>query len=298
MNDLKINSRSYKLSHQNCPLCNQQSHRLFQKHGCWICGCQDCQHRFAEIKTSIAHVNQVYSDQYFYGGGTGYPNYIAEAKILRKHGQRYGRILKRYMQPGTVLDVGSAAGFILQGLVDCGWQGLGIEPNSHMAEYARTSLQLNVDVGTLEQLQTGESYDLVNMIQVLGHFFDLQQALKVASDRTKVGGFWLMETSNRESITARILGNNWHMYSPPSVLHWFTPTTLRQLVAQFGFREVARGKPEKWIMASHAKSVLRYKLQGSQVGKIIASMLNIIPDQLSLPYPAEDLFWVLFQKNG
>lgn len=200
------------------------------------------------------------------------------------------------MQPGTVLDVGSAAGFILKGLVDCGWQGRGIEPNPYMADYARTRLGLNVDVGTLEQLQTGQRYDLVNMIQVLGHFFNLEQALQVASDHTKVGGFWLMETSNRESITSRILGNNWHMYSPPSVLHWFTPSTLRQLVAEFGFREVTRGKPEKWIMASHAKSVLGYKLQGSPVGKIIARMLNIIPDHLSLPYPAEDLFWILFQK--
>lgn len=296
MSEEKISTLSYKLSHQNCPLCSQQSRHLFRKHGYWICACQGCQHRFAEIDTSIAHVNQVYSDQYFYGGGAGYPNYLAEEKILRKHGQRYGRLISRYMQPGTVLDVGSAAGFILKGLEDCGWQGRGIEPNPYMADYARTRLGLNVDVGTLEQLQTGERYDLVNMIQVLGHFFNLQQALEVASDHTKVGGFWLMETSNRESLTSRILGNNWHMYSPPSVLHWFTPATLRQLVAEFGFREVARGRPEKWIMAYHAKSVLRYKLQGSQVGKIIAGMLNIIPDHLSLPYPAEDLFWVLFQK--
>jgi SAM-dependent methyltransferase len=298
MNDIELRSYPFELSDRNCPVCHQQSRRFFQKHGYWIRICSACKHRFAEVTTSPTHVNLVYSDQYFYGGGAGYPNYLAEAKILRQHGQRYGRLLSRYTQPGTVLDVGSAAGFILQGLVDCGWQGRGIEPNPHMAAHACTHLGLNVNVGTLEHLETGESYDLINMVQVLGHFFNIRQALQVASLHTKLGGFWLIETSSWESFTARILGNNWHMYSPPSVLHWFSPSGLRRLAAQFGFNEVARGRPAKWINGGHAKSVLRYKLENSPLKKVLSPMLNLIGDDFPIPYPAEDLFWVLFQKRS
>ncbi|KAB8320226.1 class I SAM-dependent methyltransferase [Tolypothrix campylonemoides VB511288] len=294
-----IQSHSHSLiSNDNCPVCYQSSQRLFQKHGYWIRHCQACKHHFAEVTTSPVHVNQVYSEEYFYGGGAGYSNYLTEAKILRKRGQWYGRLLSRYTQPGTVLDVGAAAGFILQGLIDCGWQGKGIEPNPDMVNYACTHLGLSVDVGTLEQLQVEERYDLINMIQVLGHFFDIRQALQVASLHTKPGGFWLIETSSRESFTARILGNNWHMYSPPSVLHWFSPSGLQQLAGQFGFYEIARGRPAKWILGSHAKSVLRYKLGSSSIGKNFTEIINIIPDHLPLPYPAEDLFWVLFQKRN
>jgi len=73
-----------------CPICQHQTNRLFQKHGYWIRGCPICEHRLAEIISSPAHVNQVYHDQYFFGGNAGYPNYLAEADILRKHGKNWG----------------------------------------------------------------------------------------------------------------------------------------------------------------------------------------------------------------
>lgn len=282
---------------QGCPLCGATSRRLFPKHSIWIRACNRCQHRFAEILTSPDHVEQIYSNQYFFGGNDGYPNYVAESGILRQHGLRYGRILARYMKPGSVLDVGAAAGFILQGLIDSGWQGRGLEPNAQMAEYGRAQLHLEITTGSLEQFQDNHLYDLVCMIQVVAHFFDIQQAFSVASQRTKPGGYWLIETWNRNSLMARLLGKNWHEYSPPSVLHWFSPSGLKQVAAQHGFREIARGRPQKWIRVDHAKSLLHYKLENSAIGRAIAPLLGVIPDNLCIPYPSEDLFWMLLQKS-
>ncbi|MEI6332161.1 MAG: class I SAM-dependent methyltransferase [Pseudanabaena sp. ELA645] len=143
----------------------------------------------------------------------------------------------------------------------------------------------------------GAGYDLISMIQVISHFFDLQKALTTAAAMTNPNGYWLIETWNRESWTAKISGQNWHEYSPPSVLHWFSPQDLEQLAAQFGFHKIASGRPEKWINGAHVKSLLRYKLGRSPFGKLLSKMLGIIPDQLLIPYPAEDLFWILFQKS-
>ena len=197
--------------------------------------------------------------------------------------------------------MGAAAGFILQGFLDCGWQGEGLEPNPRMADYARTELGLQVETGTLEELQTQTHYDLLTTIQVVPHFFDLRQAFQAAGQLTKVGGFWLIETWNRNSWTARILGQNWHEYSPPSVLHWFSPAGLQQLAAQFGFQAVARGRPQKWINGGHAKSLLRYKLQDLKLqdlwwGRLPTWCLNLVPDNFLIPYLADDLFWMLFQR--
>ncbi|HAX75051.1 MAG TPA: methyltransferase [Cyanobacteria bacterium UBA11372] len=281
----------------NCPICDAPTRRKFKKYGYWIKVCQTCFHQFAELTPSLAHAQQVYGDEYFEGGGAGYPNYLGEAKILRSHSSRYSKILARYMQPGTMLDVGAAAGFILQGFTDCGWKGLGIEPNPRMAEYGRMHLGLPIETGTLEQFKTSDRYDLIAMIQVIPHFFDLKSALHAAEKVTKPNGYWLIETWNRESLMARIFGKNWHEYSPPSVLHWFSPSGLQNLTAQFGFREIARGRPSKWIQASHAKSLLGYKLKGSTLGKLAMKVVNLIPDDLSIPYPSEDLFWALYQKQ-
>jgi hypothetical protein len=106
-----------------CPLCGQSSQRRFQKHGYWILDCNGCAHRFTELQPTSAHVANIYADSYFYGGGAGYPDYLAEAQLLRRQGQRYAALLKCYTPPGQMLDVGAAAGFVLQGFQDAGWQG-------------------------------------------------------------------------------------------------------------------------------------------------------------------------------
>ncbi len=281
----------------NCPICQANTKRLFEVHGYWIRGCDKCWHQCAEIVPDTSHTTKIYADEYFHGGGAGYPDYLGEARILRNHGRQYGKMLARYMQPGRMLDVGAAAGFVLQGFTDCGWTGKGIEPNPKMAAYARNELQLAVNAGALENLPADEQFDLVNMIQVIAHFADLRQALQRAVDVTKPGGYWLIETWNRESFAARLFGQNWHEYSPPSVLHWFAPDDLRQLAAQYGMHEIKRGRPSKWINGGHAKSLLQYKLASLSLGKQAGKLLNLLPEYLPLPYLADDLFWLLLQKK-
>lgn len=281
-----------------CPICYQDSRPVFEKYGYWIRACHSCGHRFVDIAPTDTHAQQVYGDDYFEGGGAGYPDYLAEAELLRRHGKRYGVTLKRYMQPGRVLDIGSAAGFILQGLIDTGWQGSGIEPNDRVAAYAREQMGLSVQTGTLEDFSPENTYDLITFIQVLPHFYNLRQALAVAVEITAPEGYWLIETWNRSSWTARLLGQGWHEYSPPSVLHWFSPDDIALLGRQLGFRVVAKGRPAKWINGAHAKSLLRYKIQTSTLGRFLLPLLNLVPDRLSFPYPAEDLFWILLQKSA
>jgi SAM-dependent methyltransferase len=289
--------RSRRFCKMICPICNGPTHRLFQKYGYWIRECSSCGHRFAEIDLAADHVGQVYGDQYFQGGA-GYLDYLAEGTILAAHGKRYARLLERYVSPGTLLDVGAAAGFMLKGFIECGWTGASIEPNPRMAEHARTHLGLQVQCCSLEEFQSGECYDLISMIQVVPHFYDLRRALQAAAQHTRPGGHWLIETWNRASWTARLFGQNWHEYSPPSVLHWFSPEGLQRLAAQFAFREVARGRPAKWISIGHAESILRYKLAGSALGNNLLGLLRRLPSSLAIPYPADDLFWVLYEKAG
>jgi ubiquinone/menaquinone biosynthesis C-methylase UbiE len=281
----------------SCPLCGQSSHHWIQQYGYWIQDCNGCRHRFTNLCGTPDHVSATYGDNYFNGGGAGYPNYLAEAELLHQQGRRYANLLKRYMTPGTMLDVGAAAGFILQGFFDSNWQGQGIEPNSTMARYAQETLNLPVVVGTLEQLQTSEAFDLVTMIQVVGHFFNIQQAFAAASQHTKSGGFWLIESWNYQSWMAKLLGAYWHEYSPPSVLHWFSPNSLAQFAARYGFKEIERGRPDKFIRSAHAKSLLRYKLKHLPAGQLILKAIALIPDHWLIPYPAEDLFWILLQKQ-
>jgi SAM-dependent methyltransferase len=279
---------------KTCPVCNSTSRKIFDIDHYIIRSCQVCAHQFTEMHPGPEHVENVFDDAYFQGKESGHGDYLSEGKFLKLKGRRYAQLISRYFKkPGRVLDVGSAAGFVLKGFIDQDWKGSGIEPNAYMAELANRS-GLRMAKTTLEKFRATEKYDLITFIQVIAHLTDVQEAFRVAADATQTNGHWLIETGNRDSIKARLWGENWQAYHPPSTLHWFSPKDLQRLVAQFGFQEVARGKPRQWVNAGHAKASLRQK---KGLLNILALLLLMpIPNRFQIPYSAPDQFWVIYKK--
>jgi len=282
---------------RNCPA-DRQLTPQFSCEGFQISDCQSCGHRFVQDDIPSTHVENVYGDDYFNGGNAGYVDYLSEGEMLRKRGSMYARILKAHMPAGRMLDVGAAAGFLLKGFQDEGWKGEGVEPNARMAAYGREQLGVQITHSPVEAFTASEPFDLVSMIQVLPHLWNLMEGLEVLSQLTKPGGYWLVETWNKDSFTAKLFGKNWHEYCPPSVLHWFTPDSLVYFAEQFGFEKVAQGRPSKKIQAHHAKSLIRYKFADTILNKPANLALKLIPDGLTLPYPAEDLFYMVLRKKA
>jgi SAM-dependent methyltransferase len=278
---------------KTCPVCNSTSRKLFDVEHYVIRSCHVCAHQFTEKLPDAEHVEDVYNDAYF--KGQEYPNYLAEAKFLKLKGRRYAKLIDRYIKkPGRMLDVGAAAGFILRGFCDRDWKGSGVEPNEHMVEQAEKS-GLRVMQGTLEEFRTTEKYDLITMIQVIAHLTNLQEAFRVAAEATQSNGLWLIETGDRDSMKARLAGENWQEYHPPSTLHWFSSKDLQRLVAQYGFQEVAKGRPRKWINAGHAKLSLRQG-KGNLGTALLLLGLMVVPDRFPLPFVASDQLWVIYRK--
>ena len=280
-----------------CPLCDAGSRRALLVAGYWIRQCDGCGHQFAEIVIDEAHVRSVYGDAYFRCGGDGYADYLAEGPLLIDRGRRYARLLGRHRSPGSVLDVGAAAGFTLRGFATAGWRPAGVEPNATMARYAREQVGMPVANASFESWTPDQPYDLVTMFQVLPHLGDPRRALDLARAALVDDGLLLIETWDRCSLTARLLGKQWHEYSPPSVLHWFTKAGLIRLAEAVGLRTVASGRLAKWIRASHAKSLLQSKSARSPISRWMLAATRWIPDGAALPYPAEDLFWLLLERR-
>src|SRR5689334_5810230 len=87
--------------------CKEEKRLLFEKKGYPILECKQCGHQFIEIPDHQEHVSTVYSDDYFFEGKDGYPNYLNKRDILYKHGLRYAKLIGKYTKPGKVLDIGS-----------------------------------------------------------------------------------------------------------------------------------------------------------------------------------------------
>jgi SAM-dependent methyltransferase len=252
-----------------------------------------------EVSNNEEHVSRTYSNSYFFGGGAGYPNYLLEERMLIKHGMYYASLAEKVLKKtGSILDVGSAAGFILKGFAEKGWNCTGIEPNETMAMHARNRLALNVKATTVEKLSTDEKFDWINIVQVIAHIIDPLAVVGQLKKLLKNRGAILIETWDYQSITARIFGKRWHEYSPPSVLHWFSKISCDQLFIRNGFIRVATGRPPKKIEINHALALIKFKFSKLLPDKPFELFCREFKNELYIPYPFDDIFWAIYQPKS
>ncbi len=284
---------------RRCTICEREATSSFHAQSYRLFTCAQCDYAF--LDPAVAHAlrtETLFDDAYFRGGGdgAGYTNYLAESRLLRAHGARYGRLL-RAAGATHVLDVGAAAGFILRGLIDAGCSGVGIEPNASMRAYAVDELALDVRWTTLEAFATGEQFDAVALLQVVDHLEDIRRSFAQVRALTNPGGLCLVEFGNRGSLTARVLASAWHEYAPPSVRRVFSLHALRRLLAQYGFALHAWGHPPKYLRADHALALLSYKAGSSVLGRLLRRLSGAIPADAKLRYYGDDIAWALFKKR-
>lgn len=277
--------------------CKEPKNLLFQKNGFDIFQCSRCQHRYCIIDNHDVHLEENFSDDYFFAGKDGYPDYLENKDILYQAGIRYAKLVSRFMRPGKILDVGSAAGFILKGFVDNGWKGQGVEPNKSMAEWGRAHLGLDIVASGLEEFQSVENFDLVSMIQVNGSLYDLDTAFNRVRELLNKGGYVLLESWDRESRWAKLNGKYWHEYCPPTVLHWYSDQTLDQFMNHHGFQLVSKGKPVKKIKMRHGLSLLDHSTPAIPGKSFLLRNMAKLFGNATVRYPSWDLKWYLYQKE-
>ena len=122
------------------------------------------------------------------------------------------------------------------------------------------------------------------MIQVVAHFHDLQSAFSAAAEHTRPGGHWLIETWNCRSLkAARFFGSEWHEYSPPSVLQWFTPTSLERLSSNYQ-RELNVSRcerpPEKIYQRRTREIVVTIPVWAVSVAKVVVTICHSAAGQV------------------
>lgn len=276
--------------------CNEEKKLLLVKKGFPIKQCMHCGHRFTLLKELEGHLDNVYSDEYFFGGKDGYPGYLLEKDLLLKSGLNYAKVISKYAKPGKLLDVGCAAGFIMKGFEQTGWECYGVEPNNTMAEYGRKELNLDIQTGSLEDYTTDVKFNLVNLIQVVGSLYDPDKSLSIINGMLNKDGLVLVESWDMKSLAARIAGKYWHEYCPPSVITWFSDKTLTQLFAYYGFQLHAKGRPVKRININHGLSLFGESTPNLPLKKPVLKFLSKAIGKYNMRYPAVDLKWYLFKK--
>jgi len=213
-----------------CPLCDETAAAFMcAKNGFDIVRCIECGlvrvHPLPSSETLSAYYKAGYN-QFVYSFATP-----SSDPPLRKSPEL--KVLEKYCQTGTLLDVGAAHGHFMVNAQRHGWKVTGVEPQDE----ARTDAQSRFHLTIFESLSETRDHDAdaVTMWHVIEHIASPLDFLRNARSKLKVGGALALATPNVDSLVARATGESWGWLSPPDHVYLYSPKTLPRLLEQAGF---------------------------------------------------------------
>lgn len=136
------------------------------------------------------------------------------------------KLLSRYNQKGTVLDIGAGTGDFLVEAKKQGWQITGIEPNLKAKQIA---ISKNVDFADSLEILQNHSFDVITMWHVLEHIPDLDFQLRELKRLLKPNGTIIIAVPNFKSFDAKYYKEFWAAYDVPRHLWHFSKITIQKL---------------------------------------------------------------------
>ena len=189
--------------------------------------CENCELRFAAKMPSPTQLVRLYSEVVD-------PEYEGEKEGRGENFYRILTYMEKLKKPGTLLDVGSATGILMELAEKRGWKTKGVEASKWACEVA-SSRGLEVYNGDFLDYPESEKFDAITMVDILEHLAAPGKAIEKAGRLLKPGGLLVIVTPDIGSITARLMGRKWWHLRPPHI-NFFTRRTLKWAAENYGFK--------------------------------------------------------------
>jgi len=208
---------------------------------CWSCGL-----RFLGVQPAPESLGRLYRAEYFesdYRCGRAAGSSFDEAALAAEDRGLLDRF-DTFGARGRFLDVGCAAGWLVEHAAQRGWRAQGVELSESAARFARER-GLDVFHGELAAAGFPEgAFDLVYLGDVLEHVPDCRAILAEVARVLKPGGHVYLRGPITTNSLARALGLTLFAWlgrpivlrEPPYHLWEFTPRSLRRLFETTGLR--------------------------------------------------------------
>lgn len=222
----------------NCIICDLEEFDVLfsagkaQEHE--ILKCKNCALMYINNKSGFSEIQGLKSSpkgvtitrQYIEKQNVQMPDYIKIANEL----------VSRYGNKGSLLEIGTNIGVLLNYLNQIGFHTVGIEPNKWCVNYARDNFNLNIYPTDLIGAKfESEKFDIVVMLHVIEHLPDPNREIKEIHRILKTGGCLVLETPSYDALPFKILRHRERSLRCRGHLYFFTPKTLKLLVAKNGF---------------------------------------------------------------
>ena len=221
-----------------CPLCGSSSFNSFlnckdyttSQESFGIVRCSNCTFAITNPRPTKLTVGTYYqSNQYVSHNATATGLFESIYFLARRLTLRWKiNLIRKYNQPGTILDFGCGTGDFLNVCDKKGWNCYGVEPSS----IARNKASQNPKIEVREQLQDLriKQFDIITLWHVLEHIHDLNSVLVELKNRLTKNGVLFIAVPNYLCHDALVYKEHWAGYDVPRHLWHFSKETMSKLL--------------------------------------------------------------------
>lgn len=219
----------------SCIVCGGASGSRLRRGGIEWARCGGCGLEWRDPLPDEAELSALYAGGYLERWGARDADAFARVRAMKQasHRELFCEI-RRHREAGRLLDVGCAAGFLLEVAREEGYDPYGLEVDPEGARLARERFGARVHCGPLDAAAfPGERFDVVTLVDVLEHVRDPGALLDAVRARLAERGVFVAVLPNAASLVRRVLGARWPHYVAEHLFQW-SPGNLERFLAARG----------------------------------------------------------------
>jgi len=233
-----------------CEVCGENSYEpCFEKNNYEIVKCSNCGLIYVKTPPPEGYLETFYSRPFFDGVSSlfSYVEYERQEKAASLNAQKRWKMIGKYLDGRRVLDVGCAFGSFLIA-APSGWECYGIEISTYAAQLGRERYGLDIFQGEfLEYDNEDMHFDLITFWDTIEHMRFPSRAIEKASALLRPEGYLILSTGDVRSLFARLLGERWYLFIPPTHLFFFSADTISRLLRSHGLEPLQITYPGKYV---------------------------------------------------
>jgi SAM-dependent methyltransferase len=238
-----------------CCICEKDNTKvIYNENDVKIVECRNCGLAYHNPRPNSTLLLEEYSTKYFenneksdsqaklqsYRGD--YVNRFSQFEVqYRKYLNSILDDIEKVKPSGKILDIGCAAGFLLEVAKKRGWDAFGVEPSAKMSLYGRDKLGIKIFTGTLLDASFESNYfDVINFADVLEH---IPQPLQLLNECFRISKRDMIlriqvpnDLYNKSSKAIKsITGQLKPATLPPQHLYFYNKNSLSKILNKTGF---------------------------------------------------------------
>lgn len=164
--------------------------------------------------------------------------YIEKEEMFRRLFRNVLDFVGKFVREGTLIDIGSGVGLLVDEATRVGFKALGFEPSVPSVKAAKKYFHISLIAQEFSPTLVPKHVNVVVINHVLEHVVDPKKLLRQVAQIVKPGGFIFIGVPNFGSIMRMVKKSRWQSLIPDQHRWHFTVQTLDNLVLPYGFGRV------------------------------------------------------------